>query len=120
MILYFAYGSNLDASHMQYRCPNAGVPNPGCLKGFRLDFTRYSPKWSCGVADVVESEGGEVWGLVYEITKSDRDALDMYEGHPKRYIRSETTIHTKEEELEKVWMYTVREKAGFPPPIKAI
>lgn len=116
-MLYFAYGSNLDVDSMQDRCPQARVLGPGCLKGFRLAFTWHSTGWSCGVADVVESTPeDEVWGLVYQITTSDLDALDRYESYPRCYGRSQATIHTKDATLENVWIYTVCKKAEFISP----
>jgi gamma-glutamylcyclotransferase len=39
MSLYFAYGSNLDVEQMKRRCPESKVLVPGCLRGYRLDFT---------------------------------------------------------------------------------
>lgn len=113
---YFAYGSNLDVESMQDRCPHARVLSPGCLKGFRLAFTWHSTGWSCGVADVVESAQDEVWGLVYTLTPADLDALDRYEGYPRCYGRSQTTIQTGKATLENVWVYAVCEKAGFISP----
>jgi len=101
---------------MQDRCPKARVLGPGCLKGFRLAFTSHSTGWGCGVADVVESEQEEVWGLVYNITTSDLDALDRYEGYPTYYGRSQATIHTRNVILKNIWVYTVCEKTEFIAP----
>ena len=64
----------------------------------------------------MESEGTEVWGVVYEITDLDLANLDGYEGYPDAYTRFQTTIRTGDEEMEGVWTYRVREKAGFIPP----
>lgn len=116
MKLYFSYGSNLDLAAMQDRCPQAKVLTPGCLRGFQLAFTWYSNGWSCGVADVVENAQGEVWGLVYSITNGDLAALDRYEGYPRCYGRSLTTIASKDATLENVWVYTVQEKSDFIAP----
>lgn len=116
MMRYFAYGSNLDVVSMQDRCPQARVLGPGCLKGFRLGFTWHSTGWGCGVADVVESEQDEVWGLVFNISTSDLDALDRYEGYPTYYGRSQTMIHTGNAVLKNVWVYTVRDKTKFIAP----
>ncbi len=113
---YFAYGSNLNRSQMQDRCPGSRIFRSGCLEGYRIDFTRFSSGWSGGVADVVKSEGAEVWGVVYEITDLDLAELDKYESHPDAYKRFQTTIRTGDEEMEGVWTYRVREKAGFIPP----
>jgi hypothetical protein len=60
MPLYFVYGSNLDAEQMKRRCPDSKVLVSGCLRGYRLDFTKYSTKWVGGVADVVVAPTEEV------------------------------------------------------------
>tara|TARA_B100000315_G_scaffold65392_1_gene59359 strand:+ start:3991 stop:4161 length:171 start_codon:yes stop_codon:yes gene_type:complete len=54
MMLYFAYGSNLDNDQMKDRCPSAKDKGTACLKEHRLDFTRHSTRWDCAVADVVK------------------------------------------------------------------
>ncbi len=119
MNYYFAYGSNLDRSQMQDRCPGSRVFRAGCLNGYQLDFTCFSQRWAGGVADVVRSEGAEVWGVIYEIIDSDLKSLDRYEGYPDVYTRFQTTIRSGESEVESVWTYTVREKSGpFRPSEK--
>lgn len=115
---YFAYGSNLDESQMRFRCPESGFLSKACLKGYRLDFTRYSSGWNCGVADIVQNEGSEVWGLVYEITASDFEKLDGYEAYPDAYSRFQTIVETPSGPLQGVWVYTIRNKQAFTPPSK--
>jgi gamma-glutamylcyclotransferase (GGCT)/AIG2-like uncharacterized protein YtfP len=114
--MYFAYGSNLDEPQMLLRCPGAQVISPGCLNNYRLDFTWFSPGWSCGVADIVETKGREVWGLVYEVTQQDLDALDWYEAVPDAYIRFQTTIDTINGRQKDVWVYSACDKGSFTPP----
>lgn len=96
MPLYFAYGSNLDVEQMKRRCPESKVLVPGCLRGYRLDFTWHSSGWGGGVADVVLDPQKEVWGVVYELTMRDLELLDNYEGYPKVYTRFQTSIETSE------------------------
>ena len=119
MLLYFAYGSNLDLPQMRMRCPQSSVVCPGWLQGYRLDFTRYSSVWKCGVADIIASKGDEVWGLVYNIADKDLENLDHYEGYPSAYTRFQASVHTEDDVLDDVWTYTVREKCAFKPPSRA-
>ena len=81
MMLYFAYGSNLDKDQMVDRCESAKYIGNACLKGYRLDFTRFSDTRGCAVADVVEEDGSEVWGVIYEISEEDCNELDECEGY---------------------------------------
>jgi len=80
-MLNFAYGSNLDEDQMVDRCQSAKYIGHACLKGYRLDFTRFSNERGCAVADVVEEEGSEVWGVIYEIREEDCKELDRYEDY---------------------------------------
>ena len=80
-MLYFAYGSNLDKDQMVDRCESAKYIGNACLKGYRLDFTRFSDTRGCAVADVVEEDGSEVWGVIYEISEEDCNELDECEGY---------------------------------------
>ena len=116
MPLYFAYGSNLDTAQMRARCHYAEVLAVGHLPDYWLDFTRYSKMWQGGVADIVMSEGKEVWGLVYKVTESGLELLDEYEGYPVAYTRFQARIETQSGSLQNVWVYTIEKKKEFVPP----
>jgi len=71
---YFAYGSNMADAQMAKRCPHARKRGLARLSGFRwIISTR-------GYANVVESPGAEVEGVLFEISASDEKTLDEYEG----------------------------------------
>ncbi len=78
---YFAYGSNLDPEQMAERCPSAAFLHRALLPDFELAFTRWSTRRRCGVADVVPSPGGRVWGVVYAMSEADGRLLDRFEGY---------------------------------------
>lgn len=115
-ILYFAYGSNLDIEQMESRCPSSHVKTKGRLRDYRLDFRRYSTGWRGGVADVVKDDGGEVWGIVYELTRADLKQLDAYEGYPDVYTRFTASIDTPSRTLHDVEVYAVVTKQPFTAP----
>ncbi len=94
---YFAYGSNLDPEQMAERCPSAAFLHRALLPDFDLAFTRWSTRRRCGVADVVPTPGGRVWGVVYAMSEADALVLDGFEGYaPGRarswYTRVERTV----------------------------
>ena len=96
-MFYFAYGSNMDFSQMRERCPSARFVCVAKLKDHRLAFTRKSEKRKCGVSDVIQQEGSDVWGVVYEIDERDIGLLDQTEGfRPGRtendYVREERQV----------------------------
>ena len=114
--LYFAYGSNLSTEQMNWRCKFNELVGPAYLEGYKLDFTFKSTAWGGGCADIVQKEGGVVWGLLYRITDEGLKALDRYEGHPTAYRRFETSVRLKDgTEKRSVWTYEVVEKKACLP-----
>jgi gamma-glutamylcyclotransferase len=75
-MLYFAYGSNMDAEQMKERCPSAKFVCRAKLPSHRLAFTRMSIIRRCGVADILRDETNDVWGVVYELVESELENLD--------------------------------------------
>jgi len=86
------------------------------LPSYELSFTHYSSGWNGGVADIVEKEGQEVWGLVFEITEPDLESLDVYEGYPDVYTRFQVAVHTDATTLQGVWVYSVVDKKDIIAP----
>ena len=117
---YFAYGSNLDLSQMKRRCPESRLISKGSLSGHSLTFNRFSSGWGGGVADVIQDQDSKVWGLVFEISDSDLERLDRYEGYHKdqtsMYERWKAVIDTPNGQISDVWVYTVVEKQKFVQP----
>ena len=79
-MLYFAYGSNMDEQRVKAanRCPNARFIFNALLPEYRLVFTRGGDANTCA-ADAVPDSARSVWGVVYDITDSDRRQLDARE-----------------------------------------
>ena len=119
-IKYFAYGSNLDLLQMKRRCPSSELISKGSLPGYRLTFNRYSSGWGGGVADVIQDQGSEVWGLVFELSSEDLKRLDRYEGcykdQPSLYERWKAAIDAPDGQVCDVWVYAVVEKQKFVRP----
>jgi len=119
-IKYFAYGSNLDLPQMKRRCPSSKLISKGSLSDYRLTFNRFSSGWGGGVADVIQDQGSKVWGLVFEISDSDLERLDLYEGcykdKPSLYERWKAVIDTPDGQVSDVWVYTVVKKQEFVQP----
>ena len=76
---YFAYGSNMNVSQTQQRCPGITRIGQFQLKGFRLVFNYH--------ADIIPAEGGIVHGGLWKITGDHEVALDTYEGYPTYYSK---------------------------------
>ena len=96
-MLYFAYGSNMNFSLMQDRCPSASFLGIAELIDYSLAFTRKSTKRKCGVADIIPSKKTSVWGVIYLINEVELGMLDKSEGfNPNReenaYIRKDVMV----------------------------
>ena len=74
---YFAYGSNMNVSQTQQRCPGITRLGKSQLKGFRLVFNYH--------ADIVPAAACTVHGGLWKITTDNEVALDTYEGYPEYY-----------------------------------
>jgi hypothetical protein len=93
-MLYFAYGSNMDEQRVKAagRCPSARFIFNAVLPEHRLVFIRGSDS-GCA-ADAVPDPASVVWGVVYDITDSDRQQLDARQGIGIRAYRpKEVLVH---------------------------
>lgn len=101
--LYFAYGSNLNLEQFRRRCPLATPVSRCTLDGYKLVFK--------GVADIVPSKKGRVYGAIYRITNHCEAALDRYEGFPhlyvKEYLPVEVTTHNGDKVVEDMMFYVM-------------
>lgn len=79
LILYLAYGSNMEPVQMQKRCPGARVLGTARLPNYHLTERLY--------ADIDFAEGESIDGVLYLITDRHLRSLDAYEGYPKIYRR---------------------------------
>jgi len=127
-MLIFTYGSMMKIIELHKRCPTARPFCNALLFDHQLRFNRESKKRGCGVASVVLHSGSKVWGVVYEITLTEMDALDRAEGfHPNRppeqnsYQRLPHQVvlidGNPQRELV-VELYQANPQANPPPPSK--
>ena len=85
MMLYFAFGSNLNQKQMKRRCRDSKYIGCYSLKNYILVFRNYF--LGGGVADVEKKKNSSVLGAIYKISKKDERELDIYEDFPKTYIK---------------------------------
>lgn len=84
-MLYFAYGSNLNHSQMEYRCPNAKYIKSHTLSDYKLCFSHKTNNSIYGHANIIKSKNSYVPGALWKITKNDEKELDKYEGVDYNY-----------------------------------
>lgn len=95
---YFAYGSNLDVTQMARRCPDATDPRPATLVDHDWLINER------GVATVEPFDGGQVHGILWQVSDDDLETLDRAEGVPVRYRRDRLTVYT-DDGPEEAWVY---------------
>jgi gamma-glutamylcyclotransferase (GGCT)/AIG2-like uncharacterized protein YtfP len=118
MLVYFAYGSNMDPRHMQQRVPGARPLGPGRLSGFRLAFTVYSTEWEGGAANLELDPDGHVWGVLWEVPEEEAAGLDAYQGHPTFFRREDVVVDGPAGSVI-AWTYRVAHQEGFVRPTDA-
>lgn len=84
---YFAYGSNMSLKQMAERCPSSLFKGKGRIEGYRWQINQR------GVANIVESRGDYVEGLVYQIDANDKRKLNRSEGVALGFYNDEH-LHT--------------------------
>lgn len=106
MVLYFAYGSNINVKQMKQRCPSTEFYSHATLKGYKLVFPRQSARWSGGVAGIEPSSKEYVEGVVYSISTEDLKRLDDFEGVPDgRYYRKKIRVTLADGKEIDTWIY---------------
>ena len=93
--LYLAYGSNLNISQMQYRCPDAHVVGTSELPGWRLMFKGSK---SGNYLTIEPEDGYMVPVAVWAVSEQDERNLDRYEGYPTFYYKREFSVMLHEKE----------------------
>lgn len=111
---------------MKERCPNASFYCRASLSNYRIDFTRWSRKRECGIADIVRDENNTVYGVVYKIDEIDLGKLDKYEGYVPQgdknaYKRIEIMVFDDDNKEEPIIAFTyevVKKEFGKYKPNK--
>lgn len=109
-MLYFAYGSNLNYLRFYGRCPKASVVGRGKLEGYKLCFMENNGKRI--VANIIKSKGSCVEGVLYKINKADMQSLDICEGHPSVYVRTDIDIAISSNKDVKAITYIMPKKCN--------
>lgn len=77
--LYFAYGANINADDMAWRCPRARPIGAFELHNWQLELYCH--------ATIEPKSGSSVHGVLWELTSECEQALDVFEGYPSYYTK---------------------------------
>lgn len=115
MMLYFAYGSNMERAQMKRRCKESRFHSAARLRDHQLIFPRRSDLWGGGVAGLKPVPGKMVEGVLYEVSEADQKVLDQVEEHPRSSLRLPVTVETFAGEKLKAFTYFAMGKGDYPP-----
>jgi gamma-glutamylcyclotransferase (GGCT)/AIG2-like uncharacterized protein YtfP len=120
-LLYFAYGSNMDAAQMRRRCPGAQLVGKASLRDHHLVFPLPDETWGGGVASIAPRPNARVEGVLYRLTAEDFDALDDFEDVDRGdYARRLVSVQDANGATSGAWTYvSPREPGRFVPPSPA-
>ncbi len=111
MLLYFAYGSNLNRAAMQRRCPEARAVGPAVLERHRF-FVGID-----GWGSVRPSPGNAVHGVLWRLTPRDIAALHAYELlHKGLYDVRHLPVRLGSRRVRAMTYLLRRRAAGQPKP----
>lgn len=99
-MLCFSYGSNMSLARLQQRVPSARFVAVATLPAHRLRFHKVSDDGS-GKCDAEETGNPEdrVFGVVYEISGSEKPVLDQKEGLGSGYDEKVVELTTDQERI---------------------
>lgn len=100
-VAYFAYGSNMSTGWLKRYVPSAKPLGHAKLLDKRLVCNKKSKDGS-GKANLANSAGDVVWGVLYEVDLTELDKLDRVEGG---YTRVSLDVITNQGSSIKAYVY---------------
>lgn len=111
-LVYFAYGSNMNTKRIRSRVPLATVIGRARLLDKRMVCNKKGEDGS-GKANLVDSPGDLVWGVLYEVDLAKLDKLDQAEGG---YQRTKLQVWTEQGNPVTAEVYVSKKLAADPMP----
>lgn len=91
MKFYIAYGSNMSLEQMKLRCPDSTLVGKGMLPDYHLLFKGSMTGAYATIEKDVDTPAG-VPVAIFRISDRDERNLDLYEGYPKFYYKTELRV----------------------------
>lgn len=82
--MYAAYGSNINLIQMKNRCPSSSVYAVGDIEDMELAFNTH--------ATLHNVKGSSCPAVLYLISQSDEQLLDVFEAYPQKYIKETVRV----------------------------
>ena len=117
LVLYFAYGSNMNPDRMKERGVTFYSRELLLLPGYELVFNKIVKTPNAAAANIISDKGGVVEGVLYEVTMEGIRNLDKYEHYPNEYDRVALQIlhNGVEKEVLTYIAHTHKTREGLKP-----
>src|SRR5260370_3545195 len=105
----------MDPAQMGRRCPHSPQAGTGWLNGWRLTFGGEDIGWEGALATGVEDEDARVFVVLYEVSDSDEEALDQWDGATLGYYSKLRVRGATLDGDGLAWLYVLHEYEGGLP-----
>lgn len=109
---YLAYGSNLNVVQMKHRCPDAKSIGTAWIHGYQLLFKGSK---TGSYLTIEKAENSKVPVAVWEVSEADERRLDIYEGYPNFYYKTEMEVTVNRRKI-KAFVYIMHEERPLGIP----
>lgn len=114
---YLAYGSNLNVRQMALRCPTAKPVGSAVIKDYELLFKGSK---TGAYLTIEPKSGAEVPVAVWPVELADEERLDVYEGFPAFYYKTEFDLPVNyfsgKKVVRKAFVYIMHEERPLGLP----
>ncbi len=100
---------------MARRCPHSPRAGTGWLNCWRLTFGGEDLGWEGALATVVEDRNARVFVVLYEVSDSDEEALDQWDGVTLGYYSKLRVRVTTLDGDVLAWLYVLNDYEGGLP-----
>jgi gamma-glutamylcyclotransferase (GGCT)/AIG2-like uncharacterized protein YtfP len=105
----------MDPAQMAERCPHSPLRGSGWLEDWRLAFGGEELGWEGALATVVEESGQRVFVVLYDLSASDEESLDQWDGASLGYYRrAKVRVETMAGDAL-AWLYVLNAYEGGLP-----
>ena len=105
---------------MAERCPHSPSRGSGWLEGWRLTFGGEDIGWEGALATVVEDPTARVFVMLYDVTTTDEQQLDQWEGVGIGvYRKLRLRVHTLDGDVL-AWLYVLHGYEGGLPSARYV
>jgi hypothetical protein len=112
VVVYFAYGSNMDFKRLEERGISFEFMGVGILENYELQFNKIAKnKSGIGYANLVMKEGSKVEGLLFSVDNI--QILDRFEGFPEHYLKENHPICHLNKRIEAIVYVAAPDKIGL-------